>query len=154
MAEHILKRVLTVHRPMEEVFAFFANASNLERITPAELNFKITSPRPIEMRAGALIDYQLSLYGIPMNWRTEITVWEPPNRFVDTQLKGPYSQWVHTHKFTALDENTTLIEDEVKYRLPFEPLGEIANFIVGGQLKKIFDHRQKVVEEILGKRNA
>jgi ligand-binding SRPBCC domain-containing protein len=118
MAEHILKRELTLPRPREEVFAFFADAKNLELITPAQLNFKITSPQPIELKKGALIDYQLSLHGIPMNWRTEITAWDPPNRFVDTQLKGPYSQWIHTHIFTADDANTTLIEDEVRYRLP------------------------------------
>jgi ligand-binding SRPBCC domain-containing protein len=151
MAEHILKRELTLPLPREEVFAFFADAKNLELITPAQLNFKITSPQPIELREGALIDYQLSLHGIPMSWRTEITAWDPPHRFVDTQLKGPYSQWVHTHTFTEIDANTTLIEDEVRYRLPLEPLGDFFHFIVEGELKKIFDYRQKVVGEKLQK---
>jgi ligand-binding SRPBCC domain-containing protein len=151
MAEHILKRELTLARPREEVFAFFADAKNLELITPSQLNFKITSPRPIELREGALIDYQLSLHGIPMNWRTEITAWDPPYRFVDTQLKGPYSQWIHTHTFTEIDANTTLIEDEVRYRLPLEPLGDLFHFIVEGELKKIFDYRTKVVTEQLQK---
>jgi ligand-binding SRPBCC domain-containing protein len=151
MAEHILKRELTLPLPREEVFAFFSDAKNLELITPAHLNFKITSPQPIELRNGALIDYQLSLHGLPMSWRTEITTWDPPYRFVDTQLKGPYSQWVHTHTFTEIDANTTLIEDEVKYRLPLEPLGDLFHFIVEGELKKIFDYRTKVVTDLLQK---
>lgn len=151
MAEHILKRELTLELPREQVFAFFADAKNLELITPSHLNFKITSPYPIELREGALIDYQLSLHGIPMNWRTEITEWDPPHRFVDTQLKGPYSQWIHTHSFTALDANTTLIEDEVHYRLPLAPLGDLFHFVVEGELKKIFDYREKVVAEELQK---
>ena len=151
MAVHILKRELTLELPREQVFAFFADAKNLELITPTHLNFKITSPGPIELREGALIDYQLSLHGIPMNWGTEITEWDPPHRFVDTQLKGPYSQWIHTHSFTALDANTTLIEDEVRYRLPLEPLGDLFHFIVVGELKKVFDYREKVVAKELQK---
>ena len=133
MAEHILKRELTLPRPREEVFAFFADAKNLELITPAQLNFKITSPQPIDLREGALIDYQLSLHGIPMSWRTEITTWDAPFRFVDTQLKGPYSQWIHTLTFTEIDANKTLIEDEVRYRLPLEPLGDLFHLIVEGE---------------------
>ena len=151
MAEHILKRELTLPLPRDEVFAFFSDAKNLELITPSHLNFKITSAQPIVLREGALIDYQLSLHGIPMRWRTEITTWDPPFRFVDTQLKGPYSQWVHTHTFTEVNANTTLIEDEVSYRLPLEPLGDLFHFVVEGELAKIFDHRQKVVAEHLQK---
>ena len=151
MAEHILKRELTLQLPREQVFAFFADAKNLELITPTHLNFKITSPQPIELREGTLIDYQLSLHGIPMNWRTEITLWNPPYRFVDTQLKGPYSQWIHTHTFTEIDANTTLIEDEVRYRLPLEPLGDLFHFIVGSEVRKIFDYREKVVAKELRK---
>ena len=149
MAEHILKRELTLPRPREEVFAFFADAKNLELITPTHLNFKITSPQPIELREGALIDYELSLHGIPMRWRTEITSWDPPHRFVDTQLKGPYSQWIHTHTFTEVDAKNTLIEDEVKYRLPLEPFGDLFHFIVEAELKKIFDYRTKAVTDQL-----
>ena len=151
MAEHILKRELTLPLPREEVFAFFSDAKNLELITPAQLNFKITSPQPIELRKGALIDYQLSLHGLPMRWRTEITAWDPPYQFVDTQLKGPYSQWIHTHTFTEIDAKNTRIEDEVRYRLPLEPLGDLFHFIVEGELKKIFDYREKVVGEHLQK---
>lgn len=150
MAEHILNRSLTLELPREQVFEFFADAGNLERITPPELSFAILSPQPIEIEQGTLIDYKLSLRGLPMTWRTEISVWEPPNRFVDRQLSGPYRQWVHTHTFTEVGPEETLIEDEVRYRLPLEPLGDIAHFFVRRELEYIFDFRQKAVAEILG----
>jgi ligand-binding SRPBCC domain-containing protein len=149
MAEYILKRELTLDLPRAEVFDFFADAGNLERITPPELNFHIVTPQPIDIRKGALIDYKLKMRGLPVKWRTEISVWEPPYKFVDQQLKGPYKQWIHTHTFTELESNKTLIEDEVRYRLPMEPLGDIANFFVVRELNYIFDYRQKAVAEIL-----
>ena len=150
MAEHILKAELTIDLPRDRVFEFFADAKNLERITPAELSFHITTPQPIEMREGAVIDYQLKLNGIPMNWKTLISKWNPPHEFVDEQLKGPYKQWIHRHTFTELAPDKTLIQDEVKYRLPLEPLGDIAHFFVRRQLEGIFDYRQKVVAEEFG----
>ncbi len=149
MAEHVLTRTLELDLPRDEVFAFFADAVNLERITPPELNFHIITPQPIEIKRGSLIDYQLRLHGIPMKWRTEISVWDPPFEFVDQQLRGPYSQWIHRHTFTQLEPNRTLIEDEVRYRLPLEPLGDIVHFIVRRQLEYIFDHRQRVVAKLL-----
>lgn len=149
MAEHILNRSITLPVSREEAFEFFADAGNLERITPPQLGFHITTPQPIEIEQGTLIDYKLKLHGIPISWRTEILVWEPPFRFVDQQLRGPYSQWIHTHTFIEITENETLIEDEVRYRLPLEPLGDIAHFVVRGELDKIFDFRQKMVAEIL-----
>lgn len=149
MAEHIIRRELTIPLPRARVFAFFADAGNLERITPPELNFRILTPQPIQIEQGTLIDYTLGLYGVPLGWRTEISVWEPPFRFVDRQLRGPYKQWIHTHTFTELDPSETLIEDEVRYRLPLEPFGDIAHFMVRWQLERIFDHRQRSVVEIL-----
>lgn len=149
MAEYILKRELTLDLPRDEVFDFFADAGNLERITPPELNFHIITPQPIDIRKGALIDYKLRIRGLPVKWRTEISVWDPPHEFVDQQLKGPYKQWIHTHTFTELESNKTLIEDEVRYRLPMEPLGDIAHFFVVRELNYIFDYRQKAVAEIL-----
>ncbi len=152
MAEHILKREMTIELPRAEVFEFFSNAANLERITPAELNFHIATPQPIEMREGALIEYNLKLHGFPLKWKTLISKWDPPFEFVDEQLSGPYKQWIHRHTFTEIDAGTTLIEDEVKYRLPLEPFGDIALFFVERQLKNIFDARHQAVAEVLNVR--
>jgi len=152
MAEHILTRDLILDLPREKVFKFFADAGNLERITPPELNFHIVTPQPFEIRRGTLIDYRLKLRGLPLKWRTEISVWNPPFEFVDRQLRGPYTQWIHRHTFTELDSNKTLIEDEVRYRLPLQPLGDIVHFVVWRELNHIFDYRQKTVAELLGKK--
>ena len=149
MAEHILQRELTLDLPIERVFDFFADAGNLERITPPELKFHITTAQPIDVHKGTLIDYQLKLRGFPVNWRTEISEWNPPDLFVDCALKSPYKQWIHRHTFTKLSANKTLIEDEVNYRLPFEPFGDLAHRFVRRELDYIFDFRQKVVREIL-----
>ncbi len=146
---HILIRSLTLNLPRKEVFDFFADARNLERITPPELHFHITTPQPLEIKQGALIDYKLKLRGFPVRWRTEISIWNPPHSFTDRALKSPYKQWIHRHTFTELGENKTLIEDEVKYRLPLEPFGDLAHWIVRRELNHIFDFRQKAVEEIL-----
>ena len=152
MAEYILRRELTLHLPRTRVFDFFADAGNLERITPPELGFNIITPQPIDIKKGALIDYTLKMRGIPVSWRTEISTWEPPYEFVDQQLRGPYKQWIHRHTFTEISPTETHMEDEVKYRLPFEPLGDIAHFLVRRELEYIFDYRQKAVAEILGEK--
>lgn len=152
MAEHTLKHESTIDLPRAEVFAFFADADNLEKITPPELSFHITTPQPIEMREGALIEYRIKLSGFPMSWRTLISKWDPPYEFVDEQLAGPYKQWIHRHTFTELDKNKTLIQDEVRYKLPFEPLGDLAHFLVARQLKSIFDFRARAVEKYFGGR--
>ena len=149
MAEHILTRNLTLELPIEKVFDFFADAGNLERITPPELNFRIVTPQPIDIKKGALIDYQLKLRGLPLTWKTEISEWNPPFVFVDRALKSPYKQWIHRHTFTELETNKTLIEDEVRYRLPLEPLGDAAHWLVRRELDYIFDFRQRTVAEIL-----
>ena len=109
---------VTLPRPLEEVFPFFADAANLQSITPPELRFRILTPLPIEMKQGALIEYQLHLYGIPFGWLTEIAVWEPGVRFVDQQLRGPFGTWIHEHRFDAVSEDQTRIRDEVEYALP------------------------------------
>jgi ligand-binding SRPBCC domain-containing protein len=149
MAEHVLTRKLTIDLPRKEVFDFFADAGNLERITPPELNFHILTPQPIDIKQDALIDYQLKLRGLSLTWRTIISVWKPPFEFVDEALKSPYKQWIHRHTFTELERDKTLIEDEVRYRLPFEPFGDLAHWFVKRELNYIFDFRQKTVAEIL-----
>ena len=149
MAEYLFNSSLTIDRPRDEVFAFFSNAENLERITPPELGFHIVTPRPIDIKKGTLIDYKLSVHGLSFCWRTEITRWDPPFEFIDMQLSGPYKQWIHLHRFTEPEPGKTLMEDEIRYRLPLEPLGDIAQFFIERQLKYIFDFRRTVVEEIL-----
>ena len=148
MAEYLFQSSLVIGRSREEVFAFFSNAENLERITPPELGFHIVTPRPINLKKGTLIDYKLSMHGLPFSWRTEITMWEPPFEFEDTQLNGPYKQWIHRHRFTESEPGKTLMEDEVRYRLPLEPLGDIAQFFVERQVKNIFEYRNKVVADV------
>ena len=147
MAEHILKREITINRPRSEVFEFFSNAANLQRITPPDLGFSIITPQPIEMREGATIEYRIRLNGFPMNWKTLISKWDSPREFVDEQLSGPYKQWIHTHRFEEVGQNQTLITDEVRYRLPLEPFGDIAHYFVERQLEYIFDFRETAVAE-------
>jgi len=148
MAEYVLERRQIIERPREEVFEFFAAAGNLEKITPPELNFKIISPQPIDIKHGAFIDYKLKLRGIPITWKTEITQWNPPHDFVDTALTSPYKQWIHLHTFEDGANGETIMQDRVRYRLPFEPFGDLAHWYVKRELKYIFDYRYKVIEEI------
>lgn len=136
-------------RPREVVFPFFADAANLEHITPPELRFHIVTPPPILMQAGTRITYRLRLFGVPFAWHTVITRWEPPSLFVDEQIKGPYRLWVHTHRFHDHGDGTRM-EDEVIYRLPCFPLGELAYPLVRRELRWIFSYRRQVIAELLG----
>ncbi|MFN0010848.1 MAG: SRPBCC family protein [Phycisphaerales bacterium] len=150
MRERVLDVVQVVPAPLERVFAFFADAANLERLTPAFLRFAILSPRPIQMRAGALIDYSIRLYGVPMRWRSRITVWEPGVRFVDEQVKGPYSLWVHEHTFEAVrDERgreATRVRDVVRYAAPVDWLSH--GLFVRPNLERIFAFRRAGIERV------
>lgn len=146
--EHDLRAEVELPLELESVFKFFSKAENLERITPPELNFRILTASPVNMRVGTLIDYRLKLFGVPFSWRTLISEWEPPYAFTDEQIKGPYSLWVHRHTFEATP-NGTLIRDHVRYRLPLSPLGDIALPIIKLQLRRIFAHRQASVRQAL-----
>jgi len=130
------------------VFLFFAAAENLPRITPPELGFRIRSELPIAMHVGALIDYTIRLYGLPFRWRTEITHWDPPHSFVDTQLSGPYARWEHTHTFVE-ERGGTMIGDRVEYALPLGVLGGMARPLVRRQLRRIFDYREGSLQRAL-----
>jgi ligand-binding SRPBCC domain-containing protein len=142
---YVLKRTQRVALPVERVFAFYAEARNLEAITPPWLGFRVLTPGTIAMREGALIEYRLRLHGVPLRWRTRIAVWEPPRRFVDVQLRGPYSLWEHTHDFAEV-EGGVEIRDRVRYALPFGPLGALAHgLLVRRDLDRIFDFRAAAV---------
>ncbi len=133
----------------EEVFPFFSDAGNLERITPELLQFHVVTPLPIEMRDGALIDYRLKVHGFPIRWRTRIESWDPPRQFVDTQLRGPYALWYHKHRFMPADGGTLCV-DEVDYRPRGGPLASLINrLFVQKDVTAIFHYRQRVIREIL-----
>jgi len=140
--------------PINDVFDFFADVANLQRITPPELNFSIRTPMPVLMQKGATIDFRLSLMGIPFEWKTEISAWEPPHMFVDRQIKGPYAEWVHTHTFRSSNEDRTVMEDDVIYTLPSLPLGELAHPLVRKQLERIFTYRRETILKLLKSRTA
>lgn len=146
---HRLQRAQQIDAPLETVFAFHADAGNLEAITPAFLRFRILTPMPIEMRRGARIEYALSLFGVPVRWRTRITEWEPGVRFVDEQESGPYARWRHVHEFEARG-GSTLVRDTVEYALPLGPVGALAHvLLVERTLARIFDFRRDATRRLL-----
>lgn len=140
-----LQRTQLIPRGLEETFAFFADAHNLEAITPPWLHFRILEA-PAELKQGALLRYRLRLFGIPVRWLTEISVWEPPRSFTDRQLRGPYLLWEHTHRFTGVEAGTE-IYDNVRYRVPGGPLAP--RRFVGRLVDEIFDYRAARLRELL-----
>ena len=137
-----------INKPIEEVFQFFSKPENLSVITPAKLGFKILSPNPIKMEVGRLIDYNIYLMGIPIHCRTLITDYEPPNMFVDQQIKGPYAMWHHTHTFHKVKGGVE-IKDRVVYSIPFGFLGRLLNYLwIKRDLNNIFLHRKKVIDKL------
>jgi ligand-binding SRPBCC domain-containing protein len=148
MRVYTLERSQVLPGTPEEVFPFFADARNLETITPPFLRFAVVTPDPIEMRVGTLIQYRLRLHGLPVNWLTAIQAWEPPHRFVDVQVRGPYALWHHTHTFEPHPEGT-LMRDTVRWALPLGRLGELALPLVRRDLATIFDYRAEAVSREL-----
>jgi ligand-binding SRPBCC domain-containing protein len=152
MRTHILQReqLLRGLAPAD-VFPFFADARNLEAITPPLLGFRVVTPDPIEMRVGTLIQYRLRLHGVPISWLTSIQAWDPPVRFVDVQVRGPYGLWHHTHTFEEVPGGT-LMRDTVRYAIGFGVLGELADrLLVQRDLRTIFDHRAAAVPALLNR---
>jgi ligand-binding SRPBCC domain-containing protein len=142
---HLLERSQRLALPVDDAFAFHARAANLEAITPRWLAFEVLTP-DVAMRQGAIIDYRLRLHGVPVRWRTRIEVWEPPERFVDVQVRGPFALWEHTHTFSRDGEDAVVLNDRVRYALPLGPLGELAHVaFVRRDLRRIFDHRTRAV---------
>ena len=130
---------------LEHAFAFFSDARNLERMTPPWLNFQITTPAPVVMTEGTLIDYRISLYGVPIPWRTRIDVWEPGVRFVDRQIAGPYLWWRHEHLFERVDGGTRVID-----RVDYVPrAAALSLWLVRRDVGRIFAFRQRVLAQLL-----
>lgn len=130
------------------VFQFFADAGNLNRITPTWLHFRMLTPADVSMKQGTLIDYSLKIRGIPVRWQSRIEVWEPPDRFVDAQVRGPYKKWAHTHEFQP-QRNGTLVKDSVQYAVGgwiLEPF--VSRYLVRPDLELIFEFRRSKLNEI------
>lgn len=149
-------KLYTLHREQkfdlsrERLFDFFAKPENLEKITPSSVGFTILTPPPIVMQAGLVLDYTIKLFGLSVHWTTLISSYDPPERFSDVALKGPYAFWHHTHSFVANDDGTTTIHDDIRYAIKFGIFGRIAHSLwVKGELKKIFDYREKIMAKLL-----
>lgn len=148
MQPHVLTTQTKLNASLEQVFEFFSRAENLNQVTPPHLHFKILTPLPLQMKLGAIIDYQIQLSGVPFHWRTLITSWEPPFRFVDEQMKGPYKLWHHQHTFEQCD-GYVLMTDCVHFLSPgwfLEPL--INRFFVEPKIKEIFNYREERFKDI------
>jgi ligand-binding SRPBCC domain-containing protein len=150
MVAYTLRREQVLDVGAEAAFAFFADAANLEAITPPLLRFELVTPPPIEMDVGTFLQYRLRLHRVPVRWDTLIQAWEPPHRFVDVQVRGPYALWHHTHEFEPAGDGSTLMRDTVRYAIGFGPLGELAaRTFVHRDVAAIFDFRADAVAAAL-----
>lgn len=151
MRIHTLHREQRLEGTPEEVFPFFADAHNLEALTPPLLRFRVITPRPIDLYPGALIQYALRVRGVPVSWLTSIQRWDPPHAFVDTQVRGPYALWHHTHTFAPTEDGRgTLMTDTVRYAIGFGPLGALAHaLVVRRDVEAIFAFRALQIPRLL-----
>jgi len=141
-----LRSQIFLEATIEDVFSFFADPTNLNLITPEWLDFRIVTSTPISMCTDATIEYKLKLRSIPVSWKSIIPVWEPPFKFTDRQLRGPYTSWIHDHLFSEINPDLTCVEDRVLYRVP---TGRLAHFLfVKRDLLRIFDYRAHSLKEI------
>ena len=145
MKTYWLRKSVWLRQPRAKVFEFFSNPGNLDRLTPAWLNFAILTPATSQIKQGARLDYRLRIRGVPIRWQSEITVWEPPHRFVDRQTKGPYSLWIHEHTFAERD-NGTLVGDNVEYAVPGGTI--VQKFLIAPDLERIFNYRHKILQQL------
>ena len=149
-----LQREQWTPKPLAEVFSFFCEAGNLDRITPPWLRFRVLRQTGQDMRAGTLIHYRLAWHGLPLDWTSRIEEWQPPFRFIDVQLKGPYRLWRHTHSFEAL-AGGTLMSDSVRYAVPFGILGNFCTgWLVRKDVERIFDYRARAIAAIFCKQTV
>jgi ligand-binding SRPBCC domain-containing protein len=150
LKKYVYKHVMIVSKSVENTFEFFSHPENLGKVTPSYLQFTFLTPLPVEMRKGTIIDYRLTIYKFRVHWRTEITLWEPPHRFIDKQIKGPYRLWVHEHTFESVNSGTRMT-DLVEYAVPggiLAPL--IHSFFVRKDIEKIFRFRELTFSKIFG----
>lgn len=141
----VLHKETVVNVPIEQAFAFFSEARNLERMTPPWLNFRIATPLPITMQEGTMIDYRIDLYGLPIPWRTRIDAWEPGVRFIDRQVAGPYRWWHHEHRFESIPEGTRVVD-----HVEFVPRAAwLSSWMVRRDVGRIFEFRQSILAELL-----
>ena len=154
MNVHTLEREQWVPTPPATTFELFSDAFTLERITPPWLRFRVDTPGPIEIAEGTLIGYSLRVHAVPIRWLSRIEVWDPPRRFVDVQVAGPYRLWEHTHSFQPRRDGTTIV-DRVRYAMPLGPLGQLARaVIVRRDLEGIFEYRRTAVARLLAEPDA
>ena len=157
MADYVLERRCWLPRPRAEVFQFFAEPRNLALVQPPGAHLRWLSAPPAGLAAGAVLDFRVRVLGWPMRWRVMIREFDPPYRFVDVQLLGPFARWEHRHRFVAgpLDEGRpgvagTWVKDRLTYRLPLGRLGNLAHALAAGrQITAVFDHRDRRLLELL-----
>jgi ligand-binding SRPBCC domain-containing protein len=150
VAEHRCERHLVIERPPAAVFEFFASAGNLEKVTPPSVHFRFLETPPTTLAAGSTVRYRLRINLMPVTWVTRITAWDPPHRFADEQLSGPYRTWRHEHAFREIDRGRTLMSDRIDYEVPLRLLGEFARVLfVERQLRHIFDYRERALAAAL-----
>ena len=147
MRTYTLQAEQRIARPLGEIFPFFAEPRNLERLTPPWLRFEILTPGRLEMRAGLLIDYRIRLHGLPLRWQSEITVWDPPRRFIDEQRRGPYRLWIHEHTFEE-SQGVTTVRDCVNYAVFGGAM--IRRLFVAPDLERIFSFRREALQQLFG----
>jgi ligand-binding SRPBCC domain-containing protein len=150
MKIHQLRRQLWLPLPPEKLFPFFADATNLEAITPPWLKFQVLTPN-IVMGEGTLIEYRLRVHGFPLRWHSRIVVWQPPHRFVDEELRGPYRRWIHEHSFEE-QNGGTLVRDHVHYAVWFDFF--VHRLLVRPDVERIFKFRAEALWELFGQKQG